>query len=561
MWLVPAVALLCGVLFLKILQRYIKWILTPLRKIPGPKMDNFMFGELFVIRQEPFMQPHKRWWKQIGYDIPMLHYTSFMGGSSVIILDKDIVKEILTAPAAKNDYRFGKDGKFIANKIGDGLVSLQGAHWMRHRQIIQPAFQSNAIKEALTASVPPLVSKFVEHWRLAIDNNNNNNNNNKNKEGTPSEIDLASHLSALTLDVIGQVAFSHEFEALESVKQWAKQWANNQESSGDGSSKQLAQLDDPFVKAMLGMFKSTVLGTVIFLTGSTWADKYLNPTTRLLRRHLDDAVDAIVENARKNNYSERPKSLLQLLLQAEENNDAAGAAASSSSGGSTRSDRRLSNVELRDEMKTFIMAGHETTSTLCYWAIYALATLPDIQDRVYQEISQYAKKSGNNNKEEPLDLETVEEMEYFTAFLNEVQRMYPPVGMITRLTCFKENLAGYQIPAHTRLVISPHLLHRHPNYWKDPESFQPERWIHKDDATRKEFMELTRFAYIPFSAGGRNCIGQRFATIEAKLILVSLIRAFIFQVAPSQRDTEFAFTNIITMKTKPGLKVCVKSRE
>jgi cytochrome P450 len=502
-------------------------------------MDNFMWGEFFTIRKEPFMQPHMRWWKKAGYDVPMLRYTGVMGNSSLIILDKDIVKEILTAPAGKNDYRFAKDGRFLANLIGDGLVSLDGAQWMRHRQIIQPAFQTNALKEALTASVPPLVSKFVEYWSLAINNKNN-------KEEPPSEIDLASHLSALTLEVIGQVAFSHEFHALEGVKQWA---INNK--SGDGK---LDAVDDPLITAMIETFKLTVLGTVIFLSKSAWADKYLNPRTRVLRKHLDEAVDAIVENARKNNSSERPKSLLQLLLQAEENN--------SDSSDSTRktssvSNRTLNNVELRDEMKTFIVAGHETTSTLCYWAIYALATLPDVQERVFQEISQHVKKNGN----EPLDLETVEEVEYFTAFLNEVQRMYPPVGMITRITRFEETLAGHQIPAHTRLTIPIHLLHRHPKYWKDPESFQPERWIHKDDAAREEFMDKIRFVYIPFSAGGRNCIGQRFATIEAKLILVPLIQAFTFQVAPSQRDTDFTFTNFITMKTKPGLKVCVKSRE
>jgi cytochrome P450 len=103
-------------------------------------------------------------------------------------------------------------------------------------------------------------------------------------------------------------------------------------------------------------------------------------------------------------------------------------------------------------------------------------------------------------------------------------------------------------------------LHRHPKYWKDPESFQPERWIHKDDAAHEEFMAKIRFVYIPFSVGSRVCIGQRFATIEAKLILVSLIQAFSFQIAPSQRDTDFTFTNLITMKTKPELKVSVKSR-
>jgi cytochrome P450 len=139
--------------------------------------------------------------------------------------------------------------------------------------------------------------------------------------------------------------------------------------------------------------------------------------------------------------------------------------------------------------------------------------------------------------------------------------MYPPVETISRVTRFEEKFAGYQIPAHTKLFISSYLLHRRPKYWKDPESFQPERWIHKDDAAHAEFMAKTRFVYVPFSAGSRKCIGERFATIEAKLILVSFVQAFTFQIAPSQRDTDFTFTSFVTMKTKPDLKVCVKSRE
>jgi cytochrome P450 len=534
MWLVSAFAILCGVLFLQILKRYVKWIMTPLWKIPGPK-SSFLWGEFLTLRKEAFGEPSKRWWKEAGYDVPMLHYTSVMGFSYLLILDKEIAREILSAPAGKKDYRFGRDGRFLASKIGEGLISLQGPQWMRHRQIIQPAFQARAVKEALTASVPPLVSKFIEYWSMAINNN---------KEEPPREIDLASHLSALTLDVIGQVAFSHEFHAIESVKQWA----NNQNIGDD----KLDEVDDPFIKAMSETFKYSVLGTVTFLSGTFWVDKYLNPRNTVLRRHLDGAVDAIVENARNNNSSERPKSLLQFLLQAEENHTDA----TSSRTSSVSSNRTLNNAELRDEMKTFIIAGHGTTQTLLYWAIYAMAKLPDIQERVYQDIS-HTKKKG---EQEPLDLETVEEMEYFNAFLNEVQRMYPAVGTISRETCFEEKFAGYQIPARTNLFISPYLLHRHPKYWKDPESFQPERWIHKDNAAHEEFMAKIRFAFIPFSVGSRVCIGQRFATIEAKLILVSLVQAFSFQIAPSQRDTEFTLTRFITTKTKPLLKVSVKSR-
>jgi cytochrome P450 len=106
-------------------------------------------------------------------------------------------------------------------------------------------------------------------------------------------------------------------------------------------------------------------------------------------------------------------------------------------------------------------------------------------------------------------------------------------------------------------LISPYLLHRHPKYWDDPDEFKPERWLEKGE----EFMSRIRFAFLPFSAGGRNCIGQRFATMEAKLIMAELIRSFVFQIAPSQAKTKFEISNLIVMRTKPSLKVVVKSRD
>lgn len=106
-------------------------------------------------------------------------------------------------------------------------------------------------------------------------------------------------------------------------------------------------------------------------------------------------------------------------------------------------------------------------------------------------------------------------------------------------------------------MISPYLLHRHPKYWDHPNEFKPERWLEKSE----DFAARIRFAFFPFSAGGRNCIGQRFATLEAKLIMAELVRSFVFHIAPSQAKTEFSISNLIVIKTKPSLKVVVKSRD
>ena len=155
----------------------------------------------------------------------------------------------------------------------------------------------------------------------------------------------------------------------------------------------------------------------------------------------------------------------------------------------------------------------------------------------------------------------LDELEYFGAVLSEVLRLYPPAGMITRFNRKTETFCGYEVPPNTRMVVSPHMVHRHPKYWDEPETFRPERWIHKTEAERQAFQERTRYAYIPFSAGGRNCIGQKFAQMEAKLILAPLIREFEFFIAPSQRATKHTFTSFVTTKLKPELKISLKMRD
>lgn len=171
---------------------------------------------------------------------------------------------------------------------------------------------------------------------------------------------------------------------------------------------------------------------------------------------------------------------------------------------------------------------------------------------LYENVVKHAPASND----EKIEVEHVGQMEYLHAFLQEVLRLYPPAGFIPRYNRNKENLGGVDVPANTRISLPPHLMHRHPRYWDDPDSFKPERWLNVPD----EEAERRRFAFFPFSAGGRNCIGQNFATLEAQLIVAAIVRAFRIEVAPSQKDDEHTFTTSITMKSKPLLHLVVQER-
>jgi cytochrome P450 len=378
----------CGSVSVYLVYRYLKWWFSPLWKqnIPGPKTNYFLLGEFAQIRREPFMQPQLGWIKTItGWNVPMVHYSIMFGRHTLLILDKSIVKEILTAPyGGKEPLRFRKDVGNIRNVLGDGLVTAEGDRWMRHRQIIQPAFFTQAIKDALNTHVPRLTLEFVECW----------------KKAHGREIELSSHISSLTLDIIGQVAFSHQFRALKSVEQWAKD---------DGSDSKLGKIDDPFIQAMGAALNPTIIGLISLVLGIPAIAKYLNPKTLRVRRAMNYHVDLVLSNARRQLKNETTKgkgnkSLLSLLLEAAQG----------------ESKRTLDNTELNDEIKTFIFAGHETTSTWCNMGIFAFTQHPRVQNIVYEDVVRHAPPST------ALTLEVVEKMEYLNAFLQEVLRMYPP---------------------------------------------------------------------------------------------------------------------------------------
>uniref|UniRef100_A0A7S4QH99 Cytochrome P450 n=1 Tax=Ditylum brightwellii TaxID=49249 RepID=A0A7S4QH99_9STRA len=497
---------------LVLFYRYLQFLTYPLRNVaPGPKCG-FFVGKWWEIRKEPFMQPEMAWIQNItGWNVPFVHYSILFGMPRILVLDKDIVKQVLMAPYGKQPLRFKRSNKFLENVIGRGLLTLEAEDWMRHRQIIQPAFLANSLKEALSTTVPQLTHRLIGCW----------------KQSEEREIDVSSHLSALTLDIIGQVAFSFDFKGMNNVERWAQRKG---ESTSD--------VDGAFVQAIRRPFRQSVIGTISFILGLPALNYYLNPRFRRARRALDVAVDEVIQETKKKMLMGN-RSLVQLLLQA-------------SQGGSNH--KVLNVEELRDDAKTFIIAGHETTAVWCNMAVYALVKHPDVQEKVCQDVLSHSPEEG------PLDLETVETMEYFNGFLKEVLRMYPPAGTLMRTNKTEENIGDYKIPPGTQIIIPMYLLHRHNKYWEDPEKFLPERWL-QTGKDREEFLSKTRYAFLPFSMGGHNCIGQRFATIEAKLIMAELIRNFDFRISPSQKDTKFTLSNIVVTTTRPNLRVVVKSRK
>lgn len=509
--------------------------MSPLWSLPGPRDGSYLVGQFARIRSEPFMEPAKQWWRNSGINTPLIHYSLPFGISALMILDADIVRDVLFANYGERPT-FMKRLKGLIPLVGNGLVTLEGKDWQRHRRIIHPSFQPSLIRESLGDFVPRILSKFINHW----------------KKADGREIDVHNHISNLTLDIIGEVAFSHNFHALESIERWVNQ--------GDDDYDLLDPIDDKVTTSMSEMLQNSgrrILLEVLNLS-------VLDFSTARTRKTMNEAVEEIITEARRKLKSNQKindnhdvnsheggltkqplhgehirLSLLQRLLDAE--NSVAKKSARKS----------LEIHELRDEIKTFLLAGHDTTATWCYWAFFALCKYPDVQEKVFQDVNKHSPEEKTSD----IPMRSIKKMSYFNAFMNEVLRLYPPIGMIIRYNEKEENLKGVIVPAGTRLIIPIHLLHRHPNYWKDPEEFQPERWLgEKHPSSHKH-------SFMPFSNGPRNCIGYYFAEMEAKLLMAPLIRHFSYRLAPSLYNSDFTFSSFVTMKTNPGLKIVIRCRK
>ena len=260
----------------------------------------------------------------------------------------------------------------------------------------------------------------------------------------------------------------------------------------------------------------------------SWLPRFGRGNGRETLGIFDRAVETIIARRREllARGEEAPRDLLTLLLEAQ------------------TTENGLAPDEVKANIATFIAAGHETTANTLSWSLFLLAFAPEWRERLEREIDE-----AQDDVE--LGSSSLDRLVITKAVIEEALRLYPPAASITRQPIGEDEIAGHKVTSKTRVVISPWVLHRHRRLWNEPERFDPSRFL-PDKRQR-----IDRFAYLPFGAGPRICIGAGFALQEAIILLAAITRHFRLDLSPGH---EVRPVQRVTLRPQGGLPMILRRR-
>lgn len=358
--------------------------------------------------------------------------------------------------------------------IGESLFIAEGAHWRWQRRTAAPVFSHRNVM-----NLAPIMSAAAERSAARV------------AAAGPRAVDMAAEMVRTTFDVIADVTFSGDgmFDV---------------NAVHRGIDAYIAEAGKISLFDILG-FPDWVPRPGRVMSGSTVAE---------MKRVADEAVEA-----RRKRGSEGVPDLLDLLLEGED----------------PETKRQMSTPELRDNLLTFIVAGHETTALTLGWSLYLCAYDQAVQDRARAEAQSVLGGRTATGAD-------VARLPYIRQIIDEALRLYPPAGIISRTAQVADTLCGREIRPRDTVIIPIYALHRNHLLWPEPNRFDPDRF-----ADRKT---IERYAYLPFGDGPRICIGASFALQEAVIILATLLSRFRFTPVPG-RDPDPVM--ILTLRPQGGV--------
>jgi cytochrome P450 len=429
-----------------------------------------------------------------------LIWMKIAGPPIVFIRDPEHARQVLVTN--QDNYVKGNDYKILAVLLGKGLLTNSDLElWQRQRKLVQPLFAKRHLAPMATH-----MTAGADAWLSDMD---------KHAQGERT-VDANAAMMALTLDVVCRALFGTTTDAK--------------------VTRTVGTAMDTLLRAAQANF--TFAGVYDVVASAPRIE--FSDLLRLRRVHwnraqvakgrLDEVVYGLID-ARKADPDPTADDLLSLLLGARDED------------GSGEMDRE----QVRDEVMTFLGAGHETTANALTWLWYDLSQHPEARRRMELEVDEVL--GGRMPTYEDAD-----RLPWTAACLQEAMRLHPPVPAFTRVAAGEDDLDGLRIVRGTDVIIAPYLLHRNPRLWDNPEGFDPERFMPGGEATQSG---RPRLAFMPFGGGRRICVGQGFALLEGTLLAAMIAQRLRLDLVPG---TQVRNDVAITLRPRDGMPMTVRRR-
>src|SRR5919199_2342556 len=398
----------------------------------------------------------------------------------------------------RNNKNFIKSRGLQVSKrlLGEGLVTSEGEYHDRQRRIIQPAFHPTLIKKYADIMTACAVN-MCQRWHDGI------------------IVDIHKEMMHITLEIISKAVLGSEVKL---------------------------EKDDEVGNALMVCME--YFNRLLMPFGELIEKIPILPVNKDYQR-AKKILDSIVYNMIKEHRYNQLKGiqqgdLLYTLLQAQDEEAKI---------------RPMNDTQLRDEVMTIFLAGHETTANALTWTLYLLSQHPTVADKLYEEIhlvlgnnndKDNSNSSSSSNKNRVPTIEDLPKLEYTENVFRESMRLYPPAWTIGRQAINDYKVDKYIIPSGSIILMSQYVMHRNPRYYTDPDLFYPDRW------NKEVKSHLPRFSYFPFGGGIRGCIGEPFAWMEGILLIATICNQW-----KMHHDTnhKVQLKPLITLRPKYGMRM------
>lgn len=407
--------------------------------------------------------------------------TYFEAGNrrAFLVNSADAIRHVLQ----DNHRAYNKDTiqyNSLAQITGRGLLTSDGDLWFRQRRLEQPAFSRSRLN-ALDKVVVPAVEKMLQRWAQHV--------------SSGDLVDVDGEMMRTTLEIVGKALFSID----------------------------LSTQAQKLTEAVL-----TTLDHIVYQAQNPvrLPEVFLTPRTMRFRAALSTLDMAVYEMiAERREQADPGEDMLGMLLKARDE----------------ESGQRMSEQQVRDEVITLLIAGHETVASALTWSWYLLAQHPHVWERMRNEVKRVLDGRLPTTSDLP-------NLPYTGQVFSEALRLYPPAWLITRKAVEADEIGGFAIPAGSLIIISPYVIHRHPVYWDEPLKFEPARFGTEHEKNRP------RYAYIPFGGGPRLCIGAQFAQMEAVLLMAMVTQRYRLELP---EGVQVKVDALVTLRPHGGLAMRV----